>query len=292
MAELRQLHRAGDARGICALMTDTARTRATGSPRIGACGDKLAELLVKRRQSTSRMRTGSRELKSLRVTGSNATAIVALNELVPGVIRMVERDGAWKLDSLAVRPLQARSKSKRVVEGTSESFSDFREWAGRQGLCPPVEAVRNGSCSLEVSASAAPLILLTALGDFEVARCAAVYRLYIDTINIIGHDVEFFGSPRCSRMEICRDRRSGLRNPWWGNKVPGADGVVALRLNVCLETSDGRVAGMQFLELRRDGRAWRLRPADYPVGESSLQIGGRWRVEPRGVASEVPQPEA
>lgn len=279
---LRQQLDDGDFAAVCKGMTGQARMQATGQLRTRRCGDELARLLAPGRRSTSRVRSGRRDVLSVRVSDDRARATVSLNRWVAGVVRLIESDGDWKLAALTVRP---RSKTSWAqLNADSQSFSDFREAIGRDGLCPAVSREGPGpggfmydGCTLRISTQAARLVLLTALGDFEVANCRASYGLYIDSANIIGQDVVFSGGPSCRKIVPCPEGTGvGL---WGGNRMRYDHTIAVLRLNVCLNTPVGTMRGPQIVSVGHRGSDWTTaQPADHPVGSSPLQLGGHWRV--------------
>jgi hypothetical protein len=291
LEELQARFDSGDLDQVCAGMTPAARERATGSPGTAGCPRAVARLLSPGRRVTSSARAARRRVLAVELRGERATATVTLNDRIPGALELARRDGRWKLDDLAVHPIPAKSTWDEATGTSSEGFSVYRVAAGRRAPCPQITRISqagggavDGGCALTVTSPSAPFILLSAFGDFEIARCRGRYLLYVDnSSNVFAHEVEFSGKPPCRRIAHCKDKETGLRYPWQGQRVPSGAGVVALLNDICVNTPAGRVRGLQVTELRRRQGDWTARPPDYPVGAGSIQIGGRWDVEPDGL---------
>jgi len=282
---------AGDHDGVCKRLTAAARARATGSSDVRRCGARLGRILAEDRRTTSRVRPKRRALLAVRAADGRATATIAMSRRIPGTVPLVAEDGVWRLDSLTVRPSISKSRWAPATAQT-KSFSDLREALGRLGLCVPLDedglaGQGTGGCLIDLASPSVPVIVLTAVGDFELARCRASFRLYFDSVNIIGYDAAFSGNGFCDRVRTCR-REGRSDDHWSGSRIPSATGSVALRLGICVGTPAGRAEGEQTIELARRRDRWWGHPADYPVGESSIQLGGRWTVRPAGSAARLP----
>jgi hypothetical protein len=276
IADLGRRFKAGDLVGVCGELTSRARARATGSTEVGECSRALGHLLAPHARSASIQRSGRRRVMAVEVKGATAKAIVTLNGRMPGSLRLVRRGGGWKLDDLRVRPLPRRSTWKETRQ--IANLSPLRRRGARRERCPAITMVTQtgaggvrGGCSFGVTSDDASFLMLTALGDF-------------DETNVIVHEVEFSGPPPCDRIGHCQDGETGLRYPWQGNGIPTRRPGVVLQIDICVNTPFGRVRGLQITELRRLHRNWTALSVDYPVGDRSMQIGGRWDVRPDDLA--------
>lgn len=223
--------------------------------------------------------------------GDRAQAIVTLNKRVPGRLRLVKRDGEWKLTRVTAAPIPERSRWRlagaRVAPVVLARMRDERRTP-----CPRLAPVdRNahdptrGGCAFRVTSRDVPVLLLTAFGDFRIARCSASFDLSMapNLLGLLADRIAFAGPGLCDEMKRCADGETGLRYPWQGDKLgkrtrPPFDA----QLDICVNTPLGRARGMQFFRVVKDGKTWTVKPHDYPIGASSIQLGGRWRVAPAG----------
>lgn len=126
---------------------------------------------------------------------------------------------------------------------------------------------------------------LTALGDFAVAHCRSnlVLNAASNSTGLLADHIEFGGPGLCNRVRHCADGETGLRYPWQGNKLEGPfSPTVDAKFDICLNTPIGRARGMLYLRLTRRGDGWVAATHDYPIGESSVRLSGRWTVSPDG----------
>jgi hypothetical protein len=284
LREVRASFAAGDVGGVCA--------RTSG---VASC-DRTVRFLVDRAKRRGRGATAPGGLVDVRLAGGRATAIVGLKPRIPGAVRFVEEDGAWKLADLRVRPLLARSRW-RAASGQIEAIQIAQTRGGRRVVCSPWvfdkgarEPARDSGCTFRVASAGAPVTMLTAFGALEVARCRAGYSLAGDGLAGISVDrVGFAGPGLCAEIAHCRHGETGLTYPWQGSKAEGPYRPIHFAIDICVNTPLGRVRGMSHWRLTRRGRDWAIAPYDYPVGESSIQLGGLWdlrpddlRIRPRG----------
>lgn len=279
--ELRVALAAGDAARVCARVAEAA------------C-PKVARYLIEHgRPDVTPLRSGRRTVIDVDRVRDRAVATVTLNERIPGRLGFLQRDGEWRLTGLAVRPDEGRSRWRWATNSQVESFRAGRMRAGERAPCPPVTAIVHaghsavrGGCRFRVASRRTRVVMLTALGDYEVARCASSHLLHIasNTTAILADRIRFGGHGLCKRIRRCRDGETGLRYPWQGSKLRGRFAPpLHMQLDICVNTPLGRARGMFHFELTRDGDRWTAMPSDYPIGASSIQFGGASTFKPGGL---------
>lgn len=281
LEQIRQAFDAGDVAGVCALHA-IERARCVATTRF---------LRDRGRLDTSSMRSGERRVLDVRVRGRRAVATVTLNKRVPGRLGLVERDGVWMPTDLRVRPIEDRSRW-RTTSVISETVRATRTTGSGSTPCPATRLLSNsayvalrGGCVLRLTGDEMPLLMLTSLGDFVVARCSSSFSIHLEPIasTMRVDRIRFRGPGMCAETRRCRDGETGLTYPWQGGKLRGPYEPMQTRFDICVNTPLGRARGMLYFRLDRRGTRWTATTDDYPIGESSIQIGGAWDVAPRDV---------
>lgn len=279
LQEIRTDFDAGRVRRACARMAVGPRCRAI----LRLLADRAAP-------SASSVRAGERKVVEVQVRRGVATAVVTLSERVPGRLRFVEAEGGWKLADVGVRADLRRSRWKALPASFGGSRPEPKRLA-----CPPITRIVHhgvapvsGGCSLRFSTDDMAVVLLTAFGDFEVARCAfgLTFHAASNTTATLADRIRFRGHGICSKVRACPDGETGLRYPWQGDPVRGSLAAgMHLRFDVCVNTPLGRARGMLHYDLVNRGDNLVARPHDYPIGESSVQFVGVWDVQPDTIGS-------
>lgn len=278
---MRSAFEARDVAGVCALTT---------APR---CPATIGYLLEHGRASTSPARSGKRDVVEVTVDGRLATAIVTFHDRIPGLLRFRERGDGWKLADVSLSPVEARSSWRWVTATGIESFRSWRMRGSRSVPCPPITSIAHagmaavrGGCRFQVANSDLAVLMFTALGDFEVARCAGSHMLHIasNSTAILADRIRFLGPGICGPIQHCEDGETGLRYPWQGSKLRGRfTPPLHMQIDICVNTPLGRARGMLHFQIARNGRSWTATPYDYPIGESSIQFSGSSRMSPGGL---------
>jgi hypothetical protein len=277
IAELREALRAEGPAGLCARVDDPAGCL------------PVARALHRGVPAPSALRPSGRSVLDVRRDIRGATATVALHKRVPGELRFVERDGAWRLARLTLTPAVERS-SWPLKDAQSKIAHVTRLRDGRRVPCPAIERIEHGGrdavaggCELRFNSSDLAVRLLTAVGDFTVGRCQASFVVNTSpglTALLVDH-IDLSGPGLCSGAAPCADGETGLRYPWQGTiRKSGFSNGVDVSFDVCLNTRVGRVRGMIYLRLARRADSWAVALHDYPAGDSSVMLGGRWSVAP------------
>jgi hypothetical protein len=287
LAEIRDDFDAGRIASACARMS------------VGAgCREKLRLLRERAQPSTSSLRSGRREVVDVRSKGGRATAVVTLNKRVDGRLRFARRGGEWRLADIGVRADPKRSRWKPATG----QLRDFSLPKMRLAACSQMRRILHhgrhpvrGGCVLRFSSDDMAIVMLSAFGDFTVARCSMRFDFHAasNTLGTLADDIDFRGPGICARARPCADGETGLRYPWQGDGLTGSfsDGV-HLRFDICINTPLGRARGMLHYRLvERDGELT-ARTYDYPIGESSIQLVGAWQVEPDELRSPSRGPSA
>lgn len=274
---LEQVREDFDARRAAAVCARTS----TG-PR---CPTTVGHLLDRAAASTSSVRSGEREVVGVKVRGGTATATVTLSDRVDGRLRFVRGDGRWKLADLGIRADLERSRWKdvpAVLEDPQDPDTPLP--------CPPILRVVHhgprpvrGGCVLRLASDDMAIVMLTAFGDFAVARCGVRLAIHMasNSTGALADQIEFRGRGICAKARACRDGETGLRYPWQGDTPRGTLAAgMHLRFDICVNTPLGRARGMLHYRLAKQGGELVATPYDYPIGESSLQLRGAWDVKP------------
>jgi hypothetical protein len=274
LEEIREDFDAGRIASACARMTVAA-----------SCLEKLRLLRERAQPSTSSLRSGRRDVLDVRSERGRATVAVTFSERVGGRLRFIRRSGEWRLADIGLKADLTRLRWKPAM--VADRDPSLQEIPRR---CPLITRVRHhgrdpvhGGCVLRFASDDMAIIMLTAFGDFTVARCSMRFDFHTasNTFGTLADDIDFGGTGICTKARPCADGETGLRYPWQGDDLAGSLSVgLHLRFDLCINTPLGRARGMLHYRLFKRGRDLVARTYDYPIGESSIQLAGAWEVEP------------
>lgn len=275
-----------DGRGDAAAALERIRTdfdagrvaavcRTVAQPR---CRELVAFLRERPAADGSAADPARHEPLGVRVAGDRATIRIALGGGIDGRVRMVSRGGEWKLAGIATRP-----------DPGPRPWEPSREAVKTPLVCPRISAIAHrgrdavrGGCAVRLRGPETSLVMLTAFGDFVVARCSLDFTINLSSnvTDVLADAIVVRGPGICRGTRRCADGETGLRYPWQGDLPRGAPSAgMRLRFDLCVNTPLGRVRGMWHYRLvRRDGEVL-VRAYDHPVGESSIQLLGTWTAD-------------
>lgn len=274
---------AGDAAATCDRIAKDAGTIEHGTPT--SCERAVRHLFGA--MPRGRWSKGERpHVARVDAEGGRATAIVEDQAGRAAKVRLAKVDGSWRQAALIGMPLRefdefedhlrafdlpaSRSKPINVVDGSGAPCPPLRN-----GNYPRVK----GGCVVEVSGRNVPIRLLTAFGEFELAKCTVGYRIAVSpsgrtwTSKVTFQD---FLLEACSKLEPCLTNAWAFK-PWAGQLESDGDGSYTHRMLICLRTGVGLLGGELVMRLTRDGDGWKVKPSG--EGDTGLQIDRALAVE-------------
>jgi hypothetical protein len=122
--------------------------------------------------------------------------------------------------------------------------------------------------------------LITPLGLIPAAFCDGFdLRLVVDGSGKLWiDDVYLSNGLPCGDIRSCDVPETSVDVPWLGELRTAENGNVYALMRVCFDTCFGHFEGRMRVELKRDGRAWRLRADEAQVGSTAFELDGEWEL--------------